>query len=65
MTTHNDNPATPTDPLYHTAPLRWLVATKLHPGRTLRDNVLRLRKRRRRASVVASTDLDLSGVELK
>lgn len=32
----------------HTAPLRWLVKTKLHGGRTLRENVIRLRWKRRK-----------------
>jgi hypothetical protein len=34
---------------FHTAPLRWLARTKLHAGRSLADNVRRLRWRRRRA----------------
>jgi hypothetical protein len=40
----------PTD-TFHTAPLRWLARTKLHAGRSLADNVRRLRWRRRRAPV--------------
>lgn len=36
----------------HDAPLWWLIKRKLHPTRTLRDNVVRLRWRRRKAVVV-------------
>jgi hypothetical protein len=34
---------------FHTAPLRHLVKQVLHPGRTLADNVRRLRWKRRKA----------------
>lgn len=41
--------STPTPPhLTHEAPLTWLVREKLHKGRTLTDNVKRLRWRRKR-----------------
>jgi hypothetical protein len=36
------------DPLFHTAPLRHLVKHVLHPGRTLADQVKRLRYKRRK-----------------
>jgi hypothetical protein len=36
---------------FHTAPLRWLARTKLYAGRSLADNVRRLRWRRRRVPV--------------
>jgi hypothetical protein len=36
------------DPMFHNAPLRHLVRQVLHPGRTLADQVKRLRYKRRK-----------------
>ena len=43
--------------LFHTAPLRHLVKQKLHAGRDLRANVVRLRWKRRKATAPVEVQL--------
>lgn len=45
---------------FHTAPLRALVA-ELHQGRTVAENVVRLRYRRRKGAPAAATVLAIDG----
>lgn len=47
----------PADPTFHTAPLEWL-SRKLHPGQSLRDRVVAMRRRRRKATTPDMTVLE-------
>jgi hypothetical protein len=58
----NTTPPTHDGLPFHTAPLRHLVKRVLHPGRTLADNVIRLRWKRRKvkAPIIDVGDITLA-----